>query len=80
MPDAFIKITFSAGSNTVHHSNGFSRGERGGRGGGIVEGGHLERGEIGVAEEDLEDSPVEEEEEDLDSNRSVWFAWLINIP
>ena len=38
----------------------------------IVEGGHLERGETGVAEEDMEDLLVVEEE-DLD-NRSVWLC------
>jgi len=35
----------------------------------IVEGGLLEKGEIGVAEEDLVGLPVVEEEVDLDSNR-----------
>jgi len=35
----------------------------------IVEGGLLEKGEIGVAEEDMVGLPVAEEEVDLDSNR-----------
>ena len=35
----------------------------------IVEGGLLEKGEIGVAEEDLVGLPAVEEEVDLDSNR-----------
>ena len=41
----------------------------------IVEGGLLEREEIGVAEVDMVGLPVVEEEVDLDSNRCVYISF-----
>lgn len=70
-------VLYFVGFDTVHHSNGFSRGGRGGRGGyrrgdGYNRrGGLLERGGIGVAEVGLVGLPVVEEEVDMDNNRYV---------